>query len=137
MLAGVACAALMSLSLPAHAAASPQLPSPATYETGDAAVTAFYASRSGAPLWLRSGADSSAARELIGILQRAALDSMPSGPAFAQQVQALLSRAESGDQAAVSTADRLLSLAWVQYVGAIQTPPAGMTYADQWVTPRR
>jgi len=100
-------------------------------------VAAFYQSRADAPLWLRSGADSSAARELIDVLQRAALDGMPSGPALAQQAQALLARAGSGDPAALAAADRLLSTAWVQYVQAIQTPPPGMTYADQWVAPRQ
>jgi murein L,D-transpeptidase YcbB/YkuD len=136
MLAGVACAALMGLSLPAQVAISAQLPPAATYEAGDA-VNAFYATRGGAPLWLRSGPDSSAARELIGILQRAALDGMPSGPVLAQQAQTLLGRAEAGDPAALAAGDRLLSAAWVQYVQALQTPPTGMTYADQWVAPRR
>jgi murein L,D-transpeptidase YcbB/YkuD len=62
---------------------------------------------------------------------------MPAGPAIAQQALALLGRAESGDPAALAAADRLLSTAWAQYVQALQTPPAGMTYADKWVTPRR
>jgi len=137
MLAGAACAVLMGLSLPAYAATSPQLPSPATYQQGDAAVAAFYQSRGDAPLWLRSGADSSAARELIDVLQRAAFDGMQSGPALAQQAKGLLARAGSGDPAALAAADRLLSTAWVQYVQAIQTPPPGMTYADQWVAPRQ
>jgi murein L,D-transpeptidase YcbB/YkuD len=137
MLAGVACAALTTLSLPAQAATNPQLPSAASYDAPDAAVIAFYASRAGGPLWLRSGADSSAARELIGVLQRAALDGMPSGSALGEQAQALLARAEAGDPAALAAADRLLSTAWVQYVEALQTPPSGMTYADQWVAPRR
>jgi murein L,D-transpeptidase YcbB/YkuD len=138
MLAGVACAALMAFSLPVQAASSPELPTGAAYSSSaDQAVGAFYASRGGAPLWLRTGADSSAVRELIGVLQRAALDGMPSGPALAQQAQALLARAASGDPAALASADRLLSGAWIQYVQALQTPPAGMTYADQWVTPRR
>ena len=135
MLAGVACAALMGISCPAQGAASPQLPSasyPATDEVG-----AFYAARGGAPVWLHGGADSPAARELIGVLQRAALDGMPSGPALAQQAQALLARAQSGDPATLGAADRLLSSAWVQYVQALQTPPAGMTYADKWVAPRQ
>lgn len=137
MLAGVACAALMALSLPAQAATNPQLPSAASYDAPDAALIAFYASRAGAPLWLRSGADSSAARELIGVLQHAALDGMPSGSALAEQARILLARAEAGDPAALAAADRLLSTAWVQYVEALQTPPSGMTYADQWVAPRR
>jgi murein L,D-transpeptidase YcbB/YkuD len=138
MLAGVACAALTVLSAPAIGATNPELPMAPTYNFGaDQAVNAFYAARGGAPLWLRGGTDTSAARELIGILQRASLDGMPSGPAMAAQAQALLARAQSGDPSAIATADRLLSSAWVQYVEALQTPPAGMTYADQWVAPRR
>src|SRR6185369_8021937 len=78
-----------------------------------------------------------AARELIGVLQRASLDGMPAGPALAQQAAALLRRAESGDPSALAAADRTLSDAWVQYVQALETPPAGMTYADNWVAPRR
>jgi len=138
MLAGVACAALTALSVPAFAAVSPELPSAPTYNLGaDQAVNAFYASRGGSPLWLRGGGVSGNARELIGVLQRASLDGMTSGPAMAAQAQALLARAQAGDPSAVAAADRLLSSAWVQYVQALQTPPAGMTYADQWVAPRR
>jgi L,D-transpeptidase YcbB len=135
MLASAACAALMGFALPAQAA-TPQLAPAAAYETGDA-VNAFYAARNGAPLWLRSDPNSPTARELIAILQRATLDGMPGGPVLAQQAQALLGRAVAGDPAALAGADRLLSAAWVQYVQALQTPPAGMTYADQWVAPRR
>jgi len=132
-MASAACAALMMISLPVQAQT---LPVAATYQASDA-VSAFYGSRSGAPLWFKSGADSSAARELIGILQRSALDGMPSGPAVAEQAQALLGPAQSGDPAALAAADQILSVAWVNYVEALQTPPAGMTYADQWVAPRR
>jgi murein L,D-transpeptidase YcbB/YkuD len=88
-------------------------------------------------LWLRSGADSSAARELIGALQRAQLDGLASGPALAAEAQALMARAQSGDPAALAAADRFLSASWVSYVQALQTPPAGMAYADNWVAPRR
>jgi murein L,D-transpeptidase YcbB/YkuD len=136
MMAGVACAALTALALPAQAATTPQLPAPAIYQGSDA-VSGFYAARNGAPIWLRSGPDSSAAHELIGVLQRAALDGMPSGPALADQTQALIGRAQTGDPAALAAADRLLSSAWIDYVQALQTPPAGITYADQWVAPRR
>ena len=133
MLAGVACAALVGISVPAAAATSPSLPS-ATYAAGDQAVASFYASRGGAPLWLNNAA---AARELIGVLQRASLDGFSNGPALAAQAQALLARANTGDEAARANAERMLSSAWVGYVQALQTPPAGMTYADQWVAPRR
>ena len=138
MLAGAACAALIALSMPANAATNPELPTAPAYQAAAyQAVDAFYAARGGAPLWLRSGVDSSAARELIGVLQRASLDGMPSGPAMAAQAQSLLGRAQAGDPAALSAADRLLTSAWVQYVQGLQRPPTGMIYADQWVTPRR
>jgi murein L,D-transpeptidase YcbB/YkuD len=137
-LAGAACAALMGLSMPASAATTPELPGAAIQVSPSAAqaVHAFYANRGGAPLWLRSGADSTAARELIGILDRAPLDGLDNGPMLAAQAQALLARAQSGDRSAVDAADQLLSAAWVSYVQAVQRPPAGMIYADAWVTPR-
>ena len=133
MLAGVACAALMGISVPAAAATSPSLPN-ANYTAGDQAAASFYASRGGAPLWLNNA---SASRELIAVLQRASLDGFANGPAIAAQAQALLARANAGDPTARSNAERMLSSAWVGYVQALQTPPAGMTYADQWVAPRR
>ena len=137
MLAGVAAAALMTIALPATAATSPELPLSGT-EAGSAiqAVDAFYQARHGAPLWLGAGKDGTA-RELVTVLQRASLDGFASGPAIAAQAQALLGRAASGNPAALASADRLLSSAWVQYVQALQTPPAGMTYADAWVRPRQ
>jgi murein L,D-transpeptidase YcbB/YkuD len=48
----------------------------------------------------------------------------------------LLARAQSGDPSALAQADRLLSTAWVLYAQALQTPPAGMAYEDNWVAPR-
>jgi L,D-transpeptidase YcbB len=137
-LAGAACAALMGLALPASAATSPELPAVSIVSpSATQAVNAFYASRNGAPLWLRSAGSSSAARDLVGILERAPLDGLDSGPALAAQAQALMARAQSGDPSAVMAADRLLSAAWVSYVSALQRPPAGMIYADSWVSPRR
>ena len=138
MLAGVACAALTILSAPVSAA-SPELPAQSSISnaSADQAVSNFYASRRSAPLWLRSGADSSAARELIGALQRAPLDGLASGPALAAEAQALMARAQSGDPAALGQAERLLSTAWVLYARTLQTPPAGMAYEDSWVAPRR
>ena len=133
LLASAACAALIPLASPAQAATTPELPAPGAFVQADSGVANFYAThRQG--LWLKGGADSSAARELIGVLTRAALDGMPQGPAMASQAEALIARAQTGDAAALSAADRLLSSAWVQYVQALQTPPSGMTYADQWVT---
>jgi len=137
LLTGAACAALAVLSVPAAAATNPALPNGFNYDPAtDQAVSAFYASRQGARLWLKSGPDSAAARELIGVLARAQLDGMPSGPGYAAQAQALIAEAQMGNLAAIAAADHLLSTGWVQYVEALQTPPAGMIYADPWVTPR-
>ena len=137
MLARAACAALMAFSLPARAATTAEIPSTSQVDESGSAVARFYATRDGAPLWLKNSADGGAARELIGILRRAALDGMPSGPSVAAQADAMIARAQGGDPAAIAAADKLLSAAWVEYVQALQTPPAGMTYADQWVAPRR
>jgi murein L,D-transpeptidase YcbB/YkuD len=137
LLAGVAGAALTLLCAPASAATTPEAPQGALASSSvDQAVNDFYARRGGAPFWLRSGADSGAARSLIGILQRAPLDGLESGPMLAAQAQALLARAQSGDPAALSAADRTLSTAWVRYVQALQRPPVGMIYADRWVIPQ-
>jgi murein L,D-transpeptidase YcbB/YkuD len=125
----------MVLFMPAGATAGPQ--SAAADLTGPRAISDFYASRAGAPLWFKPGSGSSAASALIEILRRGQLDNFPAGPALSAQAQALLLRAQTGDPAALSAADHLLSGAWVQYVQALQSPPAGMTYADPWVAPRR
>lgn len=137
MLAGAAVAALYFLCTPVSAAVTPESPGAAIASpAASQAVSAFYARRGGAPLWLRAGAESSAARELIGVLERAPLDGFGSGPALAAQAQALIARAQSGDPAARATADRLLSAAWVMYVQTLQQPPRGMIYADSWARPR-
>lgn len=139
-LAGAAAAALTVLCASASAAAASDIAAtaaPTSAVNASSPVDAFYASRRGAPLWLGSGPDSPAARELIGVLQQAQLDGFSAGPALAARIQALLARAQAGDPSAIATADRLLTSAWVAYVQALQTPPPGMTYADRWVVPRR
>lgn len=138
MLASAACAALTFVCAPASGATSPEITmsSPAAFSANQA-VDSFYASRHGAPLWLRAGADSSAARELIGVLERAPLDGLDSGPAIAAEAKTLMSRAQMSDSAALASADRLLSTGWVLYAEAVQRPPSGVIYADQWVRPRQ
>jgi murein L,D-transpeptidase YcbB/YkuD len=137
LLVGAACAALLGTAVPVSAATTPELPGVAISPSARQAVDSFYASRHGAPLWLRSGADSPAARELIGALDRAPLDGLDSGPALAAQAEAMIANAQAGNPAALGAADRLLSAAWVSYVQALQQPPSGMIYADSWVMPRR
>jgi murein L,D-transpeptidase YcbB/YkuD len=138
LLSGAACAALALLCAPASAATTPAAPIGATEvpSSVDQAVSDFYARRGGTPFWLRSGADGSAARSLIGFLERAPLDGLASGPMLAAQAQALIAQAQGGDTAALASADRLLSAAWIRYVQALQKPPVGMIYADRWVVPQ-
>ena len=137
LLVGAACAALLGTAVPVSAATTPELPGVAISPSASQAVDSFYARRHGAPLWLRGGADSAAARELIGVLDRAPLDGLDSGPALAAQAEAMIANAQAGNPAALGAADRLLSAAWVSYVQALQQPPSGMIYADSWVMPRR
>jgi len=137
MFASAACAALTVLFVPVGAVQAQSAAAFAPDLPGPRAVSDFYVSRGGAPLWFKAGAGNGAANALIEVLRRGQLDNFPVGPALAAQAQALLQRAQMGDAAAVTPADRLLSGAWVQYVQALQTPPAGMIYADAWVTPRR
>jgi murein L,D-transpeptidase YcbB/YkuD len=135
MLAGAACAALM-VPFVSLSGADPAQSATYAQAVSDQAVASFYASRHNSPLWLRAGPNSSAANELIGVLQRAPLDGLSSGPAIAAQVQNLLSRASTGDADALIAADRLLSTGWVLYVRALQQPPEGMEFADGWARPR-
>jgi murein L,D-transpeptidase YcbB/YkuD len=102
----------------------------------DPGVSAFYASRNGAPLWLGDGSDSPAARELIRVLKRAPVEGFAQGPAFAEQAEALIARASTGDRSALIEADRLLSTGWAGYVQVLRRVPADMTYAEQWIAPR-
>ena len=138
ILAGAACAALMGVAQPAYGAANPALPNEASRAAPgvDQAVGAFYASRTSAPLWLKSPDDVAAARNLISILRRAPLDGLASGPALAAEAEARLARAATGDASARANAERMLSRAWAVYVGALQAPSHGMTVADSWVAPR-
>ena len=124
---------------PASASLTPALvtvaPLPAT-----PAVNAFYQQRGNAPLWLRDAASAEAARMLPAILERAPLDGLAEGPERARMVEAALARANGAAPrdrpAALVAADRMLSAAWVQYVGALKKPVRGMTWGDPWLAPR-
>ena len=140
MLAGAACAALLSFAMPAVAADYPETMNYGAQSTAPYSVTnavnAYYSARPGTLLWLKSGANDIAATQLIQLLRRAPLDGLASGPDLAAGAQSLLARASAGDPAARGEADRLLSTAWILYVQALHTPPSGMNFADSWVAPR-
>ena len=137
LLAGAAWATLMIFGAPATAATTPGAPGVAQPFAmfGNPAVDSFYASRNSGPLWLADGPDSDAASQLIQILRRSSIEGYADGPAIASQAEALLARAETGDQSSLLEADRLLSNGWVHYVALLRRPPAGMTYAEQWIAP--
>ena len=132
LLAGAAAAALMLHSAPASA----QGPYAMFGVASDAGVNSFYASRHNAPLWLRDGSNSAAGQDLLRVLRRAPLDGYANGPAIASQAEALMARASTGDPDALLNADRLLSTGWTQYVEALQRPPSGMEFADNWARPQ-
>jgi murein L,D-transpeptidase YcbB/YkuD len=137
LLAGAAAAALMGLSASATAAAADALLNFRMFGVAaDPSVDAFYAARQSAPVWLGAGQDGSAARNLIAILKRAQIEGLSEGPEIAAQAEAAMARANTGDRAALLEADRLLSTGWVHYVQLLQRPAPGMTYAENWSTPR-
>ena len=138
LLAGAACAALMTLCAPVGAATTPEAPAPFRMfgVSADPGVNAFYAARNSAPLWLAPGHDGTAARDLIAILKRARVEGFAEGPAIASQAEALIARGSAGDRNALFEADRLLSTGWVHYAQMLRRPPAGMTYSEQWIAPQ-
>jgi murein L,D-transpeptidase YcbB/YkuD len=122
-LAGAALAASMASTCLVH---SPALARPAA------------ASAIAAPsLWVANGRASQGTIELLGVLRRAQLDGLDSGPALAARAEALLQRSQAGDARAAVEADQLLSTAWVRYVQALERPVPGVEYADGWAKPRR
>lgn len=88
-------------------------------------------------LWIERGRAGDGASALIGVLRRAQLDGLDSGPALAARADALLQRAASGDAGAAAEAEQLLSTAWVRYVQALERPVPGVEYADGWAKPRQ
>jgi murein L,D-transpeptidase YcbB/YkuD len=138
LIAGAACVALTLMGAPAWSQPTVEVPDFQMFGTRvDPGVNAFYATRDGMPLWLAQGPNSADARNLIAVLRRASVEGFADGPALASQAEALIARAEAGDRAALLEADRLLSSGWVQYVQMMHRAPPGMTYAEQWIAPRR
>ena len=88
-------------------------------------------------MWVANGRASQGAVELLGVLRRAQLDGLDSGPALAARADSLMQRAAAGDTRAAAEADQLLSTAWVRYVQALERPVPGVEYADGWARPRQ
>jgi murein L,D-transpeptidase YcbB/YkuD len=99
-------------------------------------VSAFYTNWSTPKIWFRNGTVDPAAAQLVAILKRAPFDGLASGPQLAAQVEAALSRAQSGKPEDVASAERVLSTAWVEYAQQLKRPTAGMIYAYPVLQPQ-
>lgn len=120
-----ATAASLAFTAPVVAAGQPSM---VQMSAASASIDAFYATRSNAPIWLKTPGDLSAATKLIALLKRAPLDGLSDGPARASQIEAALAKAQGGDAKAIAEADRLISGAWIAYVQALSAPTPGMFY---------
>lgn len=99
-------------------------------------VAALYNQYKMQPIWFRSGAPSVAATQLVQILRRSPVDGLGSGPQLAAQIEAAIRQAASGDAAAISAAEQLMSSSWVLYVQTIKRPTTGMIYAYDVLKPQ-
>ncbi|MFL6722252.1 MAG: L,D-transpeptidase family protein [Sphingomonas sp.] len=99
-------------------------------------VADFYANFHPQPIWVRAAVDEAAASQLVAILQRAPFDGFAEGPQLAQQVQAAVAQARTGNPAAQANAEQVLSAAWVRYVQALKRPTRGMIYAYPVLKPQ-
>ena len=93
------------------------------------AVDNFYRARGNAPMWFEAGRESAAAVELVGLLRRATIDGLASGPQIAAQVEQAIAAAHD-DPRAMADAERMMSNALVVYVQALRAPTPGMIYGD-------
>ena len=133
-----ACLTALTLMTPAVAMAK-KAPTPAAVPQYSAPVVVddysrFYAASKNAPIWFRSG-QSEAGPLLANILRQSSIEGFSRSTQLAGDVDAALAKAQSGDQAAILEADKVLSRAWVAYVQSLHAPTPGMLYGEKWVTP--
>jgi murein L,D-transpeptidase YcbB/YkuD len=134
-------AAVLLASLSAAAVgASPSVPSvvpvSAVPAQGDLAVAGFYDAWHNPAIWLKAGAGSPAAAELVTMLRRSPVEGLEKGADLAARAEAAIARAQTGTPGVVAQADRLLSAAWVAYVQHLQAPAPGIEYAEAWLKPK-
>lgn len=128
-----------SAQAPAPAASLVLSPGPSLQPAAlpsSSAVAAFYKMHRIAPMWFRGAAATPAALRLVGILKRAQLDGLASGPQLAGQVEAAIARAATGKPADVMASEQLLASAWVLYVQALKRPTPGMIYGYPQLKPQ-
>jgi L,D-transpeptidase YcbB len=115
---------------PAAAAA----PAPASVPVAGE-VAAAYDTYHIKPIWFRAGVDEASIAQLVSILQRAPFDGFAEGPQLASQIQTIAAQVRN-NPAVASTAERMLSTAWVRYVQALKRPTDGMLYAFPILKPQ-
>jgi len=86
-----------------------------------AAVHAYYRRYRG-PDWFKD--DGAATARLATLLRRAQLEGFMQGPILAGEVERAAQAAKSGDAAARTATEQLLSVIWVTYLESIQRPSA-------------
>jgi murein L,D-transpeptidase YcbB/YkuD len=136
LLSGLGIATLLAGSpVSAQLAALP----PATVATASLPVapevSAAYDTYHVQPIWFRGGVENPAVAQLTTILQRAPFDGFAEGPQLAAQVHAAAAQVRA-DPAYATTAERVLSTAWVRYVQALKRPTPGMIYAYPVLKPQ-
>jgi len=117
--------------VPATAQAVVGTPVATTVEQGAAgAIENYYRARGNMPMWFEGGRESASAVELIGLLRRAPVDGLASGPLIAGQIEQAIAAARRGHPQAVNDAERMMTSGLVVYVQALRAPTPGMIYGD-------
>lgn len=97
-------------------------------------VAAIYNQYKLKPIWLRNGAPTVAATQLVQILRRSPIDGLAMGPQLADQIEASI-QGVALNPAGIPQAEQLMSSAWVLYVQTIKRPTNGMIYAYDVLKP--
>jgi L,D-transpeptidase YcbB len=125
-------ALLMLLAPSAAEAQVPPAPA-ATVEASalptDLGVEALYATRDGAPFWLKDEPGRTAAAKIAALLRTASVDGLANNLALADAVEAALKGGTPAD-------DKIISGAWVSYVRALSSPVTEVGYGDPLRQPK-
>jgi murein L,D-transpeptidase YcbB/YkuD len=137
-ISGVA-AVLMAAAAPLPSVATPASTTGAAAQLstsiGGAGVTDFYRARGGRPLWLAPQSGLSA-QLMLGLLSSATADGLNPNRYQVRKIASALRAASRGDPRAVSRAESMLSLAFVNYARDLRSPPnIGIVYVDPELKP--
>lgn len=130
--------ALLAVPSAAEARKKPKTPPPAPVVVRVAPtdpVELYYYQHGEAPIWLRNDATRAAVTRLSAILRRAPIDGFAAGPALAADVDAALASANPANVQATRAAEARISKAWVAYMQHLRTPPKGLLYGYQMLSP--